>query len=94
MSWALSVIYIFADPPHAALQSVAHAEFAPELLHVDRLAFVGEGGVAGDDETVRQVREVGGEIVGDPVGEIVLVRVAAQDFERQDDDREPRRVRQ
>ena len=37
-----------------------HAELAPDLLRIDRLAFVGEGGVAGDDEAVGQMREIGG----------------------------------
>jgi hypothetical protein len=39
------------------------------------------------------VREVGRQIVGDAVGEIVLLLVAAQVLERQNDDRKPRRLR-
>ena len=89
MSWALTVI-VLADAAHAAFEHVAHAEFAPDLLRVDRLALVGEGGVAGDDEAVGEMREVGGQVVGDAVGEIVLLLVAAQILERQDDDRETR----
>ena len=38
------------------------------------------------------MREIGGQIVGNPVGEIVLLVVAAQVLERQNDDRKPRRV--
>ena len=38
------------------------------------------------------MREIGRQIVGDPVGEIVLLLVAAQVLERQHDDRKPRRV--
>jgi hypothetical protein len=40
------------------------------------------------------MREIGGEIVGDAVGEIVLLLVAGEVLERQYDDREPRRVRE
>ena len=35
---------------YAALENVAHAEFAPNLARVDRLAFVSERGVSRDDE--------------------------------------------
>ena len=34
----------------AALEHKAHAQVAPDLLHIDRPALVGEGGVAGDYE--------------------------------------------
>ena len=40
------------------------------------------------------MREVGGQIVGEGVGEIVLLGVAAQIGERQHDDRQARRVRE
>ena len=45
-----------------------------------------------DDEAVGQMREVGGQIVGQAVGEIVLLGVAAEVGERQHDDRQARRV--
>ena len=35
---------------HAAFEHIAHAEFAADLLHIDRLALVGEARIAGDDE--------------------------------------------
>ncbi len=44
-----------AHPADAAFGGVAHAEFAPDLFHVGRLALVGQCGVVGDDETVRAV---------------------------------------
>ena len=80
-----------AEAAHAAFQKIAHAELAADFLGVDRLALVGEGGVAGDDEGVGQLREVGRQIVGDSVGEILLLRIAAEVLERQHDDRKPRR---
>ena len=39
-----------------------------------------------------KMREVGRKIVGNPVGEILLVLVAGEVLERQHDDRKPRRV--
>ena len=34
----------------AAFEHVAHAQFAPDLLDVDRFALVGKTGIAGDHE--------------------------------------------
>ena len=85
---------LLAEAAHAAFEHIAHAEFAPDLLGVDGLALVGEGGVAGDDETVRQMREIGSEVVGEAIREIVLFLVAVQIFERQHDDREARSGRE
>ena len=81
-----------ADTAHAAFDDVAHAEFAPHLLGADRLALVGQCGGVGDDETVGEIREVGGQVVAQAVGEIVLFEVAAQVCERQNDDRQARRA--
>ena len=57
---------------HRAFEHVAHAEFLADLLGVDGLALEREGRVAGDDEAAADAREVGREILGDAVGEIVL----------------------
>src|SRR5438270_766792 len=35
---------------HRAFEDVAHAEFAPDLFHLNRTALIGEGRVTGDDE--------------------------------------------
>jgi hypothetical protein len=35
---------------HRAFEDGADTEFAPDLIHIDRLALVGEAGVMGDDE--------------------------------------------
>src|SRR5262245_57637952 len=42
----------FAGLLNAALEHVAHIERAAHVLDPDRLAFVGEGRVAGDDQQV------------------------------------------
>ena len=44
-----------------------------------------------DDQAVLELRNVGGQIVGKGLGEILLVRIACQGFERQYDNGEARR---
>src|SRR6266403_2643021 len=46
-----------AGPLDAAFEDVAHAEFAADLLHVDRSALVCEGRIAGDDEEAARSEE-------------------------------------
>ena len=65
---------LVTGPPHAAFEDIANAELAADLLYVDRLALVGKSGVAGDHEAAGDPRQIGRQIVGDPVGEIFLVR--------------------
>ena len=78
---------------HRAFEHVADAEFLADLLGVDALALVGEGGVAGDDEAVADAREFGGEVFGDAVGEIILARIAGEIGEGEHDDGEMRGLR-
>ena len=73
-----------------AFEHVANAELLADLLGVDRLALVGESRVAGDDETVVDARQFGGEIFSDAVGEIILGRIAREIGEGQHDDGEMR----
>ena len=76
---------------NAALEDIADVQFAPDRLHVERLAFVGESRIAGDHERAANAREIGRQALGDPVDEMLLLRVAADIGERQDDDRQARR---
>ena len=78
-------------PPHAAFEHVAHAELAADLPGIDRLPGIAEGGIAGDHEAGGDARQIGGQIVGDAVGEILLLRIVAEIGEGQHDDRQPRR---
>ena len=71
----------------AALDHVAGIERAAHLAHVDRLRPVGEGRVPGDHEQIVVTRKVVDDVLGEPVAEIVLRRVATQIVERQDGDR-------
>jgi hypothetical protein len=67
------------------------AGFAINVLGVDGLVLEGEGRVAPDHEAVADARQVGGEVLGDAVGEIVLGGITGKVLERQDDNREARR---
>ena len=69
---------------HAAFEDVSHAEFMRDLPGIDRLALVGEAGIAGDDEEPAIARERGDDVFGDAVGKILLLLVAAEVGERQD----------
>src|SRR6476620_5525961 len=74
-------------PANAALQDVADAELAGDLLHVDRSILVGECGVAGDHEQPPDARELGDQILGNAVGEVALVAIRAHVGEGQYDQR-------
>ena len=77
----------FADLPHTALDHVSDAEIAPHLLGPDGLSFVCEGGVAGDHPKRPEARQLGDDVFGYAVGEILLVRVSRQIGEWKDDNR-------
>ena len=72
---------------HAAFQDVAHAELAPDLLHVHGAALVGEARVAGDHEQPAHPRQRGDDLLDHPVGEVLVFRVAAEVLKRQRGDR-------
>lgn len=68
------------------------AEFAADLLEIDRLALVGEGRVAGDDKGAANPREIGGEAFRHAVDKGFVIRVAAEVREREHDNRQARRL--
>ena len=68
----------------AALEDVAHAQLAAHILDLHRPALVTEGRVSGDDDQFLKARELGDQVLGDPIGEVVLFGVATQVVERQD----------
>ena len=72
-----------AGAAYAAFEHVTHAELARDLFHVDRAVLVDEGRVAGDHEQPVDAGEPGDQILGQAVGEMLLIRVAAQIVERQ-----------
>ena len=75
-----------ARPLDASFQHITYAQLAPDLLGVDRLVPIGERGIARDHETVGDPRQIGRQILGDPVGKILLVGVVAEIRKRQHDD--------
>ena len=75
----------------AAFQHIADVQLAADLLQIDGLALVGEGGVAPDHERAANARKIGRQALRDPVDEMLLLRAAADIGERQHDDREARR---
>ena len=85
MSWPVMRTRVagFAD---AAFEHIAHAEFAPDLPDVWRLALVGEARIARDHEQRRGTRQRRDDVLDDAVGEILLLGIAAHVLERQHGD--------
>ncbi len=79
--------HLVASAAYRAFKDIPDAQFATDLLHIDGLALVLKRGVAGDDEQGRQFGEVGNDVFRHAVGEIFLLRIAAQIVERQHGDR-------
>ena len=73
---------------NAAFEDIANVQLAPDLLQIDGLALVGERRITRDYDRAPYAREVGREALGDPVDEMLLLPVAADIGERQDDHRE------
>ena len=78
---------LLAGPAHAAFEHVADAKLARDLLHIDRAALVDERRVAGDDEQPADAGQPGDQVLGDAVGKILLIGIAAHIGERQHRDR-------
>jgi uncharacterized protein DUF5681 len=77
-----------SDALNAAIQDIADLQLAPDRPHVDRLAFERKRRIAGDHDGASYAREVSREALRDPVDEMLLVGVAADIGEWQNDDRE------
>ena len=71
----------------AALEDIAHAEIAGDLADIHGLVLEREAGVAGDDEEAGRLRELGDEILGQAVGEELLLGVGAEIREGEHGDR-------
>ena len=63
--------------PHAAFEHVAHTKLAPDLLHIDRLSFKSELRAARDNEQRGIARQRGDDVVGNAIGEELLLGVGA-----------------
>jgi hypothetical protein len=73
----------------AAFKYVADAEFSSNLAYIHRLAFVGEARIAGDDEKLREARQLRDDVLSDSVAEVVLLWIPAEVRKGEDGDRGP-----
>ena len=71
----------------AAFENVGDVEAPAHLLHVGVLALVGEGRIPRDDRQRRDLRQIGDDVLGDAVGEVFLLGIAAHVGERKHRDR-------
>ena len=71
---------------HAALENIAHAQLLTDFLDVDCLPFVGEGRVAGDHRECAPAGEHRDDVLGDAIGEELLLRITAEVGEWQNRD--------
>ena len=78
---------------HAPFQNMADLEFARDSRHIDVLALVHKGTVAGNDRQRRDLAQVGNDVLGDAVAEVFLFGIAAHVGERKHADRDARRAR-
>ena len=80
------ILALCTDPADAALQQVADAELLANSADIERFAAEREGGLPRDHEGAGQVGQVGRQVLGNAVGDIGLLGIAAQIFERQHGD--------
>ena len=76
---------------NAPLQHITNVQLAADLLQIDGSALVGESGVPPDHERAAKTRKIGRQALRDPVDKMLLLRVAADIGERQNNHREARR---
>jgi hypothetical protein len=69
---------LVAGSTDAPFQDISDTQIGGDLLHVRRFSLVGKGGSARDDEGVSYAREVGDQVLGEGVGEIVLVGIVRE----------------
>ena len=73
--------------PDAPFQHITHAEFATNLLCADRLVSVSERSMARYNETVRNPRQIGRQILSNPICKILLIGILAEIGKGQHNDR-------
>jgi hypothetical protein len=75
-----------ASLAHAAFENVANPQLASDLAYIDVSALVGEARVACDHEQPSQPRQAGDDVLGDAIGEVFLLGVAAHVGKGEDGD--------
>jgi peptide/nickel transport system substrate-binding protein len=83
---------VVTQPSDAAFQYIANAELTADLLCINGLVPICNCSITRDHEHARDTREIGRQILGDPVRKILLVGVVAQIGEREHDDGQARRT--
>lgn len=81
--------HAISELAHAALEHVAGAQFPPDGLDVDRPPLVDESRIPGDHEQPRETRQVGDQVLGDAVAEVLLLRIVAEVGEGKHRDHRP-----
>jgi hypothetical protein len=67
---------VISCAPNTPFEHEADAEVLADLTHIDAgLTLVGECRMSGDHEAAVDARQVGRQVICDPVGKILLVRV-------------------
>src|SRR5260370_1482809 len=79
--------YPTARPAYGAFQEIAHTQFAPNLLHVNRTTLVGETRISGDHEEPANAGQRRDNVLDHAISEIFLLGIAAHVLERQHRDR-------
>src|SRR5260370_14741409 len=75
--------YPTARPAYGAFQEIAHTQFAPNLLHVNRTTLVGETRISGDHEEPANAGQRRDNVLDHAISEIFLLGIAAHVLERQ-----------
>src|SRR6476660_7096742 len=71
---------------YAAFEDIANAKLSADLLHVHRASLVSQARVVRDDEQPLDACEASDYVVDHSIGEVLLLRIAAQVGERQNGD--------
>src|SRR6516165_2775623 len=74
---------------YATFEDIADAKVAANLLEIDGFSFVGECGIASDDEKPAPFRQRRDDVLGNAVDEIFLLGIATDIVKRKDGDRGP-----
>src|SRR5215471_3066110 len=86
ISWAFTRTRL-PRPPDTPFEYVANPKLAADLLGVDGFFAIGERGIARNHQHTHEPRQIGRQVFGDPVREILLLPVVAKIRKGQDDDR-------
>src|SRR2546429_5741148 len=81
-----------AHPPDAAFEDEANVQFTRDLLHVHGNATIPERGRARAHRKEAPTRELGNDVLGDSVAEIILLRITAHVGEGEHADRNASRL--